>query len=504
MSRRMDPMDLKPHPINEKIYGKEPVDQELVKSIKKIGLLEMLVIKEDGTVISGHRRLKAVLAAGPEYVKKVPCDIVGFADEFEEKEALVSYNMQRKKADFQLAAEIEILEEIYKHRADERRLANLKQNNKNEDQGYTDVADSATSEQDKKSRPGRTRDKVAEDLGISSRQVGMLKKLREASESDDQVIAQIADRLLKDPMTKNRKYNLFLNFMKIYHECNNKNPKISEYATSMVSDIYGRFTKIEDAHQELSNHIKALENKEKALKNEYPSDDYESESQEYIEDESAITEKQNKPSDILRAKPAESNKPKVSPKYQVLFDKVNDENVFIADFARHQLKCVDNCELTTDDAFENVKAFIREQRAKEKARREIMKVPEESGEILEKESERPTSNSSKMERPKDHNNVDTQGVETPSTPEKKSESETKKSKSSIHEQIKEAGIYCSNCVEKSQETMEAILKENWDDEDLRQNIKIIILRSMESAKNKREWSMDDHLFLNEVLQELSS
>jgi len=494
---KMNPKDLKPHPLNEEIYGKEPVDPELVKSIKKIGLLEMLVIKEDGTVISGHRRLKAVLEAGHEYVKKVPCNIVGFADEFEEKEALVSYNIQRKKNDFQLSAEIEILDEIYKHRAKERQLAGLKQNKGTDDQGHTVVADSATTERDKKNSPGRTRDKIAEDLGISSRQVGMLKKLRKASESDDQVIAQIADRLLKDPMTKNRKYNLFLNFMKIYHECNNKNPKISEYATNMVSDIYGRFTKIEDAHQELSKYIKALENKEKALKNEYPSDDYESESKEYIEDESAISEKQNKPSDILRAKPVESNKPKVSQKDPFTFA-IKHRNPEVAELAAKLRLKVDNKEMSSDEAKNIIKEKIRELKRVEQAQREMMKVPEEPGDILEKESERPTHNSSKMERPKDQNNVDTPGENIPSTLEEKPESETKKpKKSSIHEQIKEAGIYCTNCVKNHKYN-------DGFEPSLQGKLGILIKVSMESAKNKHKWDMDDHLLLKEVLLELKS
>jgi len=502
----MNPNDLKPNPLNEQIYGEESVDWDLVESIKKHGLLENLVIKQDGTIISGHRRWLAVLELHPKHIKNVACEIIGFPGGEEgqllEEERLLESNRQRKKTDVQLANEGRLLEKIYAKQAEMRMKAGKKQDKFNEKE-TTDTPNIGGSDQENpvptlaQGSNGRTRAKVANELGMGEESYRKLKKLREASESDDQVIAQIADRLLKDPMTKNRKYNLFLNFMKIYHECNNKNPKISEYATTMVSDIYGRFIKIEDAHQELSNYIKAIENKEKALKNEYPSDDYESDSKEYIEDESAINEKHNKPSDILRAKPVESNKPKVSPKYQALLDKVNDENVFIADFARHQLKCVDNGKLTTDDAFENVKGFIREQKQKEQARIEMMKVPEEPGEILEKESERPTSSSSKMERPKDQNNIDTPGENIPSTLEEKPEFETKKSNSSIHEQIKEAGIYCTNCVKnhKYNDGFEPTFEGK---------LGILIKVSMESAKNKHKWDMDDHLLLNEVLLELKS
>ena len=496
MIRKMNPKDLKPHPLNEQIYGVEPVDLDLVESIKKHGLLENLVIKQDGTIISGHRRWLAILELHPKHIKNVACEIIGFPGgeegELLEEERLLESNRQRKKTDVQLANEGNLLEKIYAKQAEIRMKAGKKQGKK--------LDPRANLPQGTK---GKTTEKVAKELDISEGSYKKLKKLREASESDDQLIAQIADRLLKDPMSKNKKYNLFLNFMKIYHDCNNKNPKISDYATNMVSDIYAKFTKIEDAHQELSNYIKALENKEKALKNEYPSDDYESESNEYIEDESILTEKQNKPSDILSAKPVDESKKLKVGQNPFVFG-IKHGNPEVSGLAKSLRLKVANNEISNDDAENIVKEKIRELNRVERARREMMNIPEEPGEILEKESERPTSSSSKMERPKDQNNVDTPGENIPSTLEEKPKSETKKSKSTIHEQIKKAGIYCSNCVEKSQETIDAILKKDWDDEDLRQNIKIIILRSMESAKNKREWSMDDHLLLNEVLQALSS
>ena len=460
----MNPLDLKPHPLNEEIYGAESVDPELVKSIKKIGLLEMLVIKQDGTVISGHRRLKAVLEVGPEYVKKVSCNIVGFADEFEEREALVSYNLQRKKTDIQLANEGLILEEIYKQRAKERQLAALKQNNNSDEQEVTVVPNMSTT--DDKNQQGRTRSKVAKELGIGEESYRKLKKLREASESDDTVIAQIADRLLKDQeLSKNKKYNLFLNFMKIYHECNHKNPKISDYATGLVSDIYAGFTKIEDAHLELANYIKAVENKEKALKDGV---------------QGKVMERPNSKeiNSILGAKPVDKPvKSKVRLKYQALLDAAKNENVFISDFARHQIKCVDNDELTTDEAYENVKSFIREQRQVEQARKEIVNVPAEPGEVLEKESERPNSNSSKLERPKDQNNVDTLGEVIPSSLEKS-----------------EINDFCKRC-------KEGPIVGNGG---INADIKILINASMEAAKSNNNWSMDNHMLLNKVLVELTS
>ncbi len=488
MIRKMNPRELKPHPLNNQIYGIEPVDLDLVESIKKHGLLENLVIKKDGTIISGHRRWLAILELHPKHIKNVACEIIGFPGGEEgqllEEERLLESNRQRKKTDVQLANEGKLLENIYAKQAEMRKLANLKQNNLSENESTERVNLPSRNDDPKVNLPqgtkGKTTEKVAKDLDMSERSYRMLKKLREASESDDTVIAQIADRLLKDPMSKNRKYNLFLNFMKIYHECNNKNPKISDYATGLVSDIYAGFTKIEDAHLELSNYIKAVENKEKALKDEYPSDDYESESKEYIEDEAGLQE--GKPKDInsiLGAKPAgESEKPKVSPKYQALLDKINDENVFISDFARHQLKCVDSGELTTDDAFENVKGFVREQKCKEQDIRGSSELERPNQDKVIPESERPNSDSSKLERPKDHNiNVDTLGEVIPSSLEKS-----------------EINDFCKRC-------KEGPIVGNGG---IGADIKILINVSMEAAKSKNGWSMDNHMLLNKVLVELTS
>ncbi|MFM6025941.1 MAG: ParB/RepB/Spo0J family partition protein, partial [Dolichospermum sp.] len=57
--------ELKPHPINESIYGDEDI-KEFAQSIKENGLRVPLTIKPDGTIISGHRRWKAVKLLGWE------------------------------------------------------------------------------------------------------------------------------------------------------------------------------------------------------------------------------------------------------------------------------------------------------------------------------------------------------------------------------------------------------------------------------------------------------
>jgi len=50
---------LKPNPLNFTLYGEEPVDEELMSSIKEYGIQEPLICTSDYIQISGHRRLKA-------------------------------------------------------------------------------------------------------------------------------------------------------------------------------------------------------------------------------------------------------------------------------------------------------------------------------------------------------------------------------------------------------------------------------------------------------------
>ncbi len=288
---------------------------------------------------------------------------------------------------------------------------------------------------------------IAEDVGISSRSVGMLKKLREASESDDPIISEIAKRLLRDTsLSKNKKYNLFLNFMKIYHECHishQENQEIRDYAQNLTTDIHGKFTKIEDAHFEFTNYLKALKAKEKALKDAYPSDDYESENTEYIEDESAITDE--KARSIFNAKPADDSHPKLktavaSPKYQFMLDALKHENQDVAYHAKSLIELIDVDAATTDEAYESLKEKIREFKRSEQARKEMMNVPEEHGEKIESDFNSPEKSS------RDANS----------------------------------------------------LEEKHDPVDL------LIKTSLEAAKLNQSWTMDNHLLLNNVLKELKA
>jgi len=87
-------VELHPHPKNQDIYGDEDI-KELAELIEKYGLIKPLIVTPQGTIISGHRRWKAVLSLGWE---KVSVEEKEFPDDTAELEALLLENANREKS----------------------------------------------------------------------------------------------------------------------------------------------------------------------------------------------------------------------------------------------------------------------------------------------------------------------------------------------------------------------------------------------------------------------
>jgi len=114
-----DTKELKANQHNVSIYGDEKVDQSLLESIKLKGLLEPLVIKDDNTIISGHRRWTVLKSLG---IDKVQCRVMTFNDDLDEKESLIEFNKQRVKNASQIYNESTTLRSIYSERARVRQI----------------------------------------------------------------------------------------------------------------------------------------------------------------------------------------------------------------------------------------------------------------------------------------------------------------------------------------------------------------------------------------------
>lgn len=143
--------DLKQHPMNTQIYGEEDI-KELAEKIKESGWVKPLVITPEGTVISGHRRLRACLMLG---IEEVEYETAYFNNENEEIERLLLENQSREKTNEQKIREGLMWEEVIKEKARLRKLSTL--NNQSLDK-----------ENFPQREKGQTRDIVAEQIDIGS------------------------------------------------------------------------------------------------------------------------------------------------------------------------------------------------------------------------------------------------------------------------------------------------------------------------------------------------
>ena len=173
---------LKPHPLNRKIYGDDAPPADFIESVRRHGIMMPLAIKEDGTIISGHRRWQAALALGME---TVPVQIVGYADDLDEREAIIEFNRQREKTFSQKMAEAEELEAVERERAERRRLSNLK---RGEEKPEVETLPPR--------EYGKTRDKVAAAVGLGSgRTYETAKKVWEAAKNGDETAKKLVEEL---------------------------------------------------------------------------------------------------------------------------------------------------------------------------------------------------------------------------------------------------------------------------------------------------------------------
>lgn len=109
--------ELKENPLSTAIYGEAEDVSDLVKSIKETGLLTPLLIKSDGTILSGHRRYRAARQAG---LILVNVEVRDPKDKSEEELIIISANKQREKTASQRLREIERLRAIYEDEGRER------------------------------------------------------------------------------------------------------------------------------------------------------------------------------------------------------------------------------------------------------------------------------------------------------------------------------------------------------------------------------------------------
>lgn len=187
--------ELKPHKWNTTVYGTEQLGEDFISSIRNSGIKEAIVIKPDGTIISGHRRWYAAQELG---IKEVPARIEEYATEIQEREAFIDYNRYREKNFTQKMSEAGFIEDTEKMKAKERQtdLAGTRPNTKPDLRGICPKGDK-----------GRTRDKVATQAGLGSgRTYERAKPVWEAAKAGNEIAIKVVEKLDAGDITINQAY----------------------------------------------------------------------------------------------------------------------------------------------------------------------------------------------------------------------------------------------------------------------------------------------------------
>jgi ParB family chromosome partitioning protein len=154
MSFDINISELKPHPINKKIYGEEKEEiAKLAKQIKKSNHIADLIINQDNVIISGHRRYYACLILDKQ---ELPCKRITFKDENEEIERLLLENQYRDKTTHQKLKETDAWKDVEQRKAKERQATSTGGNN-------PQLRDRCP-----QAEVGKTRDIIAERVGLGS------------------------------------------------------------------------------------------------------------------------------------------------------------------------------------------------------------------------------------------------------------------------------------------------------------------------------------------------
>jgi len=188
-----NPMNLRPHPKNEEVYGdtddSDDLDNVFKGSIAEKGVLEPLVITQGKQIVSGHRRWLAAKDAG---LDTVPVRFAEFDSELAEREALIEFNRQREKTLAQIVNEFEEMFEIEQARAKERTRAEGNQNT-----GQEMFPDSQT---------GQARDKAAEKVNadVSGRTLEKGLDVKKKAQDGNETAQREWDKLQEDKTSFHR------------------------------------------------------------------------------------------------------------------------------------------------------------------------------------------------------------------------------------------------------------------------------------------------------------
>jgi len=154
-----------------KLYGDSEPDQSLIDSIRSVGILNPIIVNEEGEIISGNRRYKAYMHLydenpRPQHITRWLVVRLAVNEHLGYERMVIDSNVQRVKTKGQIAREAAALLRIEKEMAAEREKAGKRNRSVN-------------------LRKGRASKLVGEQLGISERTVEKAAEVVAAAESGD-------------------------------------------------------------------------------------------------------------------------------------------------------------------------------------------------------------------------------------------------------------------------------------------------------------------------------
>jgi ParB-like chromosome segregation protein Spo0J len=167
----------------------------LAKSIRDVGLLHPLVVRQDMTLVAGRRRLDAIRELG---WAEVPVNVVDGLDD-----ALLALRAERDentcRKDFTPSEAVaigEALEKLERPKAQARQQAALVQNRKGQE------ARSSESDERAPAENGRTDEKVAEAVGMGRDKYRKAKAVVEAARQDPEELGPVAEEMNRTGMVE--------------------------------------------------------------------------------------------------------------------------------------------------------------------------------------------------------------------------------------------------------------------------------------------------------------
>ena len=158
---KLSTQNITPHPKNREIYSLSDLE-DLKSSIQEVGLLQPLILNQFNQILSGHRRVECIKDLGWE---EVEVDIKEINDE-ETELYLVHFNKQRIKSIKEVLNEYDVIEKFYDNKRG--KIKNVRTNN--HEKKYN------------------RRDRIAEEIGVKSSQLGKLLFIRKNNEDHIELI----------------------------------------------------------------------------------------------------------------------------------------------------------------------------------------------------------------------------------------------------------------------------------------------------------------------------